>query len=382
MVRKVSVSTTIISSIAGNGASGYSGDNGQATSATLYHPVGVAVDISGNVYISDIYNHRIRKVSISTSTIATIAGTGIAGYSGDGGQATSASIQYPAGINLDSAGNVYFGEISFYNVIRKIAVSTGIISTVAGISSTSGGYNGDNMQATAATLNSPHDVVLDSYGNLYICDSGNYRIRKVDVSTGLITTVVGTGTASSTGDGSEATSATIDGTCFIRFDGAGNYYISECSGNRIRKVTIVSTEIPTVVPTYYPSLSPHSVSVISTVAGTGVGSYSGDGDQATNATINVPLGIAFDSSGNVFFNDHANHRVRKIVTATGIITTYAGTGSAGYNGDGIAATSAALFYPNGLCIDASGASHSIYFSIFLLTIKLLLGRQSIDRRRQ
>ncbi len=176
--------------------------------------------------------------------ISTIAGTGTTGYAGDGGQATAATITYPAGINLDSAGNVYFGDYAAYNVIRKITVSTGIISTVAGIGNTPGGYNGDNIQATSATLYIPYDVVLDSYGNLYISDRKNNRIRKVDVSTGLIATLVGTGTDSSTGDGSAATSATLNQPCYSRFDSAGNYYISECEGARVRKVVTVSTDIP------------------------------------------------------------------------------------------------------------------------------------------
>ena len=199
-----------------------------------------------------MYNYRIRKITASTGTINTIAGTGTAGYSGDGGQATAANIKSPRGINLDSSGNVYFGDYAAYNVIRKITVSTGMISTVAGIGSTSGGYNGDGIQATSAALNNPYDVVLDSYDNLYICNRGDSRVRKVDVATGLIATVVGTGTASSSGDGSAATSATMAGPCFSRFDAAGNLYISDCEGARIRKVMTVTTEIPTASPSMSP----------------------------------------------------------------------------------------------------------------------------------
>ena len=206
----------------------------------------------GNVYISEKINHRVRKVTASTSVITTIAGTGSSGYSGDGGQATAAKIAYPHGVDLDSSGNVYFNDWSAYNVVRKVTVSTGVITTVAGTGSTTGGYNGDNIQATAATLNWPHDVVLDSYGNLYIADFYNNRIRKVTISTGLITTIVGMGTASSTGDGSAATSATIKGPSNSRFDSAGNYYITECFGNRVRKVVTVSSDIPTSTPSYTP----------------------------------------------------------------------------------------------------------------------------------
>ncbi len=202
------------------------------------------------MYIGDSNNHRVRKITASTSVITTMAGTGTAGYSGDGGAATAAAITYPSGVNVDSSLNVYFGD--GYNVIRKVTISTGIISTVAGTGSTSGGYNGDNIQATSATLYYPHDAVFDSYNNLYICDRYNYRIRKVDASTGIITTVVGTGSASSTGDGSAATSASINGPVFSRFDSSGNYYISDGNGNRVRKVVTVSTDMPTAAPSMVP----------------------------------------------------------------------------------------------------------------------------------
>ena len=321
----------------------------------------------GNVYIGDYNNNRIRKVTASTSVVTTIAGTGTGGYSGDGGQATAAMIKFPRGINLDTSLNVYFGDwgSGAFNVIRKITVSTGEISTVAGTGSTSGGYNGDNIQATAATLNQPHDVVLDSYGNLYISDFSNNRIRKVDAPTGLITTIIGTGAATSTGDGSAATSATVNSPDFCRFDAAGNLYVSEFAGNRLRKVITVTTEIPTATPsmspTYYPSLSPHSISIISTIAGTNSSGNSGDGGQATSAALNYPHGIALDASGNVFFSDLNNNRIRMITVSTGIITTYAGTGSGSYSGDGGAASSAALYNPNGLCIDTSSGMHTTKF---------------------
>jgi hypothetical protein len=209
--------------------------------------------ILGNLYIGDFGNHRVRKVTASTGVIiSTIAGTGTSGYSGDNGQATSANIKNPHGVDLDSSLNVYFGDYEAYNVIRKVTISTGVISTVVGTGSTTGGYNGDNIQATAATLNCPDDVVLDSYGNLYISDRRNYRVRKVTISTGIITTIIGTGSASSSGDGSAATSATVNSPCYVRFDSVGNLYITECSGNRVRKVVTVTTDIPTSTPSYTP----------------------------------------------------------------------------------------------------------------------------------
>ena len=171
------------------------------------------------MYFSDTYNQRIRVIVISTGTLYTIVGTGTAGYSGDGGQATSASIFNPVGINLDSSNNIYFSD-NDNHVIRKVTVSTGVISTVAGTGSA--GYNGDNIQATAATFSNPQDVQLDSYGNLYICDHWNNRLRKVTISTGMITTEVYVGP---------------NRVCFSRFDSDGNLYISSCTGNTVMKVT-------------------------------------------------------------------------------------------------------------------------------------------------
>ncbi len=197
------------------------------------------LDSSNNLYISDMYSHRIRKVYADkkdgSMVIVTVAGTGNAGYSGDHGQATAAMIKLPHAINVDSSDNVYFGDINGYNVIRKITVSTGVITTFAGTGTTAGGYNGDNIQATAATLYNVGGIEFDGYDNMYICDTLNNRIRKIN-ATGLITTVIGNGTAVSTGDGHAAALATVNEPCHGRLDADGNYYISECQGNRIRKV--------------------------------------------------------------------------------------------------------------------------------------------------
>ncbi len=210
------------------------------------------------------------------------------------------------------------------------------------------------MPATATALNSPVDVVLDINDNLYICDYNNHRIRKVDVSTGLVTTVIGTGTASSTGDGSYSTSATIYWPNFSRFDRAGNFYISEYGGNRIRKISQLVDATPSNAPTQYPTLAPSMASIITTFAGTGSGGYSGDGGDASSTTISCPIGIDHDSGGNIYFSDCVDNRVRKITASTGIITTYAGTGNEGFSGDDGLASSATLNYPYGLCIDTSG----------------------------
>jgi sugar lactone lactonase YvrE len=269
--------------VAGNGTGGYNGDGGQATSAMIYNIDGVGLDASGNIYIADTENHRIRKVTISTGYITTVVGTGIAGYNGDGGQATAAMIQHPTDVTLDSSGNIYIAD-SYNNRIRKITISTGYITSVAGTGFY--GFNGDGGSATSAGLGQPNGIALDVSGNIYVADSGNNRIRKVTVSTGFITTVAGNGTASYSGDGGQATSAMIYNIIGVGLDASGNIYIADTSNHRIRKVTV-------------------STGYITTVAGTGSfgGGHSGDGGQATLAMIASPAGVAFDSSGNIYIAD-------------------------------------------------------------------------------
>ena len=309
----VSGSSTI-TTVAGIGTGGYSGDGGQATSAQLYDPFAVAVDAQGSLYISDTSNHRVRKVS--NGVITTVAGTGTKGYSGDGGQATSAQLYYPEGIAVDGQGNVYIAD-EYNHRIRKVTPD-GIITTVAGTGTL--GYSGDGGQATSAQLNYPYGVAVDGQGNVYIADDDNNRIRKVTTD-GIITTVAGTGTAGDTGDGGQATSAQIYDPYAVAVDAQGNLYIGEDSGHRVRKV---------------------SGGVITTVAGTGTKGFSGDGGQATSAQLYYPDGVAVDAAGNLYIADEYNHRIRKV--SGGIITTVAGTGTEGFSGDGGPAISAQQQY--------------------------------------
>ncbi len=325
--------TGIINTVAGSGTYGYSGDNGQATSAALgviYS--GVAFDAVGNIYIADSGNNRIRKVTASTGIITTVAGNGTSGYSGDGGQATSAMLSGPEGLALDSAGNIYIADTG-NNRIRKVTASTGIITTVAGNGAS--GYSGDGGQATSASLYYPYSVAFDAAGNLYIADEQNHRIRKVTASTGVITTVAGNGTAGYSGDGGQATSAELNFRWGLALDSAGNLYIADCMNNRIRKVTA-------------------STGIITTMAGNGTAGYSGDGGQATSAELYYPAGLALDSAGNLYIADDTNNRIRRVTASAGIITTVAGNGTAGYSGDGGQATSAELYYPSGLALDSAG----------------------------
>jgi uncharacterized protein (TIGR03437 family) len=324
-----------IYTVAGNGTGGFSGDGGPATSAELHQPQGVAVDSAGNVYIADQINNRIRK--LSNGVITTVAGNGVitgngtGGFSGDGGPATSAQLNQPYRVAVDSFGNLYIADTNNYR-IRK--VSNGVITTVAGNGTL--GYSGDGGPATSAELGLLEGgIAVDSAGNLYIGETHNLsglggdRVRKV--SNGVITTVAGNGTYGFSGDGGPATSGELNLPGGLAVDSAGNLYIDDTNNYRIRKV---------------------SNGVITTVAGNGTYGFSGDGGPATSAQLNEAFGIAFDSDGNLYIADQINNRIREV--SNGVITTVAGNGTLGYSGDGGPATSAELYRPQGVAVDAAG----------------------------
>lgn len=321
-----------ISTIAGNGVAGGSGDGTAATGAQLNAPRGICVDHSGNVYIADFANHKVRKVDGSTGIISTIAGTGVSGYTGNGGAATNAKLANPADVCVDTNGNVYIAEYSNH-CIRKINSSTGFISTIAGTGTA--GYSGDGGLAINAKLNVPRGVFTDKSGNVYIAEEGNHTIRKVTFSTGIITTIVGTNSAGYSGDGGIATNAKLNTPEGVATDDSGNVYIADRYNNRIRKVS-------------------GSSGIISTIAGTGTAGFSGDGSLAINANLNIPFGVELDIFGNIYIADRGNERIRKINVSTGVITSVAGNGTAGYSGDGSPAINAMLNGPIGICLDTSG----------------------------
>ena len=321
----------IISTIAGVGTAGYSGDGGPATSAQLNVPNDIAFDRSGNLYIADAIN-VVRKISTS-GIISTYAGNGTIGFSGDGGSATAAQFNGIIGLCVDGSGNLYIGD-SYNNRIRKVTPS-GVISTFAG-SGPIGGFGtcgGDGGAATNARLYGPGQLTIDGSNSVYFADRLNHCIRKVDPS-GVITTIAGTcGTAGYSGDGGAATAAKLSFPNGIVFDVSGNLYIADGSNHAVRKVT--------------PS------GIITTIAGDGTLGSTGDGGAATLARLNGPTGISLDGSSNIFISENGQNRIRKI-SASGTISTYAGNGVSGFSGDGGASSAAQLHDPYGICHDGSG----------------------------
>ncbi len=318
----------IITTVAGNGTRGFSGDGGPATSASLAYPNGMAVDEVGNLYIVDTSNHRIRKITVD-GTITTVAGNGSRGFSGDGGPATSASLAYPSGMAVDGTGNLYIGDTDNHRV-RKVTTN-GIISTVAGNGIY--GFSGDGGPATNASLYYPSGMAVDGDGNLYFAERSNNRIRKVAVN-GTISTVAGNGTAAFSGDGGAATSAGLNYPRDVAVDAEGTLYIADQNNHRIRKVD--------------------SDGVISTVAGNGTQTFNGDGGAATSAGLSFPSGVAVDGAGNLYIASRDHNRVRK-VSINGIISTVAGNGTDGFSGDGGPAILAALSDPSGVAVDGAGS---------------------------
>ena len=314
----------IITTIAGNGTAGYIGNGGTAIGAEMNLVSGVALDSTGNIYISEYGNHVIRKVSAS-GIISTFAGTGVAGDSGAGGPATSAQIWRPSGIIVDHLGNVIFSDCDNHKV-KKISTS-GIITTIAGNGTP--GDSGDGGPAISAQLHYPEGIVFDSIGNMYFGDFDNNKIRKVDTS-GIISTFAGTGASGYTGDGGPASAATLNNPYGVAISSSGEFYIGDYHNNVIRKI--------------------NTSGVITTVAGTGVAGYSGDGGPATAAQFNLPKGIFFDHTGNLLIAEFNGDRIRKI-DPLGIVSTIAGKGIAGYSGDGGLADSAELRTPETITVD-------------------------------
>lgn len=387
-IRKIGVDG-IITTVAGNGTAGFSGDGGPAWKASFNFPAGLCLDNQGNLLVADRNNHRVRRIDRS-GIVTTVAGSGKADMGGDGGPAIKAHLNYPSDLVCDGKGNLYISDRS-NNRIRKVD-SQGVISTVAGLGLPE--YGGDFGLAVDAFLKYPFGIDLDKKGNLYIADRGNNRVRKVDPQ-GVITTVAGDGTHFFSGDYGPATRASLAFPTDVVVDDAGNLYIADRNNNRIRRVDplgIMTTvmglgryeyngdnEIASETTLHLPfslTLSPdhkliivdrshfrvRSVDlksfVVATVAGNGKAWFRGDGGPGTGATLEFPSGIGVDSKGNVIFSDKMHNRLR-FINRKEYIYTLAGTGQQGNEGDGGPADEASLYLPDSLVVDRKD---NIYFA--------------------
>ncbi|MFN0112791.1 MAG: BACON domain-containing protein [Blastocatellia bacterium] len=324
---------SVLVTVAGTGVLGASGDGGQAAAAQIARPYQIAVDGAGNLFIAELDNHIIRKVTPG-GVISTIAGTPrVSGFSGDGELATTARLNQPGGVAVDGSGNVYISDVT-NNRVRKINAADGKISTIAGNGQL--GSSGDGGPATAATVNFPYGLAIDkTNGDVYWAEFSSNRVRKITVATGIISTVAGTGTAAYNGDDKLATEATVNAPINVTFDNNNNLVIADSGNNRIRRVNRADGKISTIV-------------------GTGASGFTGDGGIATDARVSVPAGVIFDPAGNIYFADRGNSRVRKVVAGTNIISTIAGIGLSGFNGDGLAALASRLSVPNSIAVDSVG----------------------------
>jgi hypothetical protein len=315
------VNSQKITTFAGGGTGG---DGGMATAAQLITPWDATFDKNGNYYVAEGGASKIRKVS-TTGLISTITGTGIPGYNGDNIAATLAQLKNAGDVAFDINGNLYITDEGNHR-IRKVDAITGIITTIAGTGV--GGYNGDDIQATAAQIYHPTSLCFDQFGNLFFSDNANHRVRKIDVS-GIITTYAGNGTMGSSGDGGQATNAQFILLSGLAVDNANNLYISDWNGGKVRRV--------------------NSLGIISTYAGTGAFTYNGDEISATSANI-APIRIAFNKANELFIVDNPNDRIRK-VDNSGIIHTIAGNGLCCYSGDEGPAIDAKIGNPGGIAVD-------------------------------
>lgn len=321
-----------IDTVAGDADWIYQGDGGLAIKSPIFLPTGVVEDASGNIFLSDSQNNRIRRVDAQTGVISTIAGTGSPGYQGDGGLATQTMVDTPAGLALDGAVNLYFADTGNH-IVRRIDAFTGIITTVAGTPGVQG-YVGDGGAATQARLSFPQSVTFDAAGDLLIADTSNNAIREVNAVTGTIRTIAGTGTAGYNGDAQAATDAELNSPWSVLVAQDGSVYIADLFNSRVRKVSVSGT--------------------ISTVAGTATRGFLGDGEAATGAELSQPTALALDPAGDLYIADSDNNRVREINAISGVIETISGTSSEQFVGDAGPANLAGLYGPDALFFDSSG----------------------------
>ena len=323
----------IITTAIGTGEKGFSGDGGKASEALLNGPFDVAFDRAGNLYFSDTFNHRIRRVETATGIISTIAGTGDPGYSGDGGPAVAAALNEPYGVVVDRAGNIYTAD-RLNRRVRRIDAHSGVITTLAGTGEAA--YSGDGGPASRAGLAEPNGLAFDpDETRLYIADVADHRIRVVDLASGVIDTFAGTGIAEHGGDGGPAREARIFGARAVKVAPDSTLYILERQGSSLRAVD-------------------PATGIIQTIAGTTGRGYSGDGGPAASAVFDAPKEMALDRDGSLLIVDTENHAIRHIDRASFIVTTVVG-GRQGGHGDGGPAADAGLDRPHGAVVGPDGA---------------------------
>ena len=321
-----------ISTFAGTGVAGFSGDGGPATSAQINDPYGIVRGPDGAIWFCEHNGHRIRRID-SKGIITTVVGTGVKGYTGDGGPGTAATLDLPHEIRFDRAGNLYLADTG-NNAVRRVDVKTGLITTIVGGPSRRG-YSGDGGPAGAAELRGPHSIQFDAAGNLYICDVGNHVIRIVDHATGVITTFAGTGKPGSTPDGSPIAGTPLNNPRSLDVDQHGSLWLVTREGNQVLKFNIKS-------------------GVIRHIAGTGASGFTGNGGPAKLATLSGPKGIALDAEGNAWLADTESHTVRTIQAASNKIELMIGTGAKGDGPDGDP-LKCALNRVHGVFVDKDGS---------------------------
>jgi sugar lactone lactonase YvrE len=323
----VSQTGRVIETIAGIGGPGFSGDGGPATQARFGTLSALAVDAAGNVYLSDITYHRVRRID-QDGIITTIAGTGAAGFNGDDRPATTAQLATPAGLAVDAVGRLYIADLGNHR-IRRVDTN-GTITTIAGTGTRD--FSGDGGPATAASFSYPSDVVFDGLGNIFITDVGNYRVRKIDPDS-IVSTVAGNGQRAFSGDGGPAQDASFRETARLAVTATNDLLVVDRFSHRLRHID--------------------QNNIINTLAGNGTYGYNGDHIPANQASLRFPQDVAIDQSGAVYITDSSNHRVRRI-DADGTITTMAGNGVPAFAGDGGLADQASLNNPSSVAVDATG----------------------------
>jgi len=303
----------VVKTVAGTGQRGpYVGSSEEALQTAVNEPFGLSMREPGVLYVCEVGGHVIRRVELSTGKTVVVAGTGVKGYSGDGGAATAAELNEPYEVRFDRDGSMFFVEMQNH-VVRRVDAATGIISTVAGTGVA--GFSGDGGPATAAQLRQPHSIALDGAGTLYICDIGNHRVRAVDLRTGVIRTFAGTGERRATPDGAPITGTPLNGPRALDYDGRGSLYLSLREGNALYRMDLQK-------------------GTLQHLAGTGKSGYAGDGGPAREALLSGPKGVAVGPDGNVYFADTESHTVRVYVPSEGVVRTVVGDGQKGDGPDG------------------------------------------------